>query len=124
MRDLCRPEVGPSHAPCALGDVETRTFGGAKRFVAKLGISNVSIANDDQHLASNSEHVKPMMRKTGCVLHGVGPFAPSKDPRHAKPRRPPPRRSDKSCALHRLQARAKQTSSPQIHCPKHCLARA
>src|SRR3982751_4525239 len=118
MREPCPREVRASHAPGALGDIQTRTLCRAKRFVAQLGVSNVSIAHDDEHLASNSEHVKSMMRKTGCVLHGVGPFAPSKDPRHAKPRRPQTRRSKKSYALHRMQARRQAHTSPASTSPE------
>src|SRR5260221_10168954 len=46
--------VGPSDAPRAFGAVAAYAFGGAKSFVAKLGVSNPSISNDEKHLASDS----------------------------------------------------------------------
>src|SRR5258706_15994336 len=55
--------VGPRDAPRALGAVAANAFGGAKSFIAKLGVPNPSIPNDEKHLRGDSEHVKSMMRE-------------------------------------------------------------
>jgi hypothetical protein len=81
--------VRPGDAPRAFCAIAADSFGGAKSFVSKFRIANPSISNGEKHLASDPEYVEFVMRKRGCVLHGFGPFAPSKDRSHAEPPTPP-----------------------------------
>ena len=54
--------VSPRNPPRALSDVEAHALCRAQRFIAKLGIPNVSISNSNEHLPSESENDEPMMR--------------------------------------------------------------
>ena len=54
--------VSPSNPPRALSDVEAHALRGTKSLIAKLGVANVSISHSNEHLPSESENVKPMMR--------------------------------------------------------------
>ena len=68
--------VSPGDAPSALRDVEAHALCRAESFIPQLPIANVSISNRNEHLASDSENVKPMMRERRCVGHGDESFRP------------------------------------------------
>jgi len=57
--------VRPRDATGALRAVETRPLRSAKSFVPELGVANVGVADGDEHLAGESEHVEPVMRERG-----------------------------------------------------------
>jgi hypothetical protein len=59
----CSGLVRPRDAPRALGAVAADALGGPKGFIPELGVPDPSIPNDEKHLASDSEHVKSMMRE-------------------------------------------------------------
>jgi hypothetical protein len=56
--------IGPRHAPCALGAVATDALCGAESLVAKFRVFYAGILDGDEHLESDSEDVKFVMRQT------------------------------------------------------------
>jgi hypothetical protein len=50
--------IGPGHATRALRAVETSSFRCAECFVPELGVSNVRIANCDEHLPRDAKYVE------------------------------------------------------------------
>jgi hypothetical protein len=50
-------------APSNLGDVEAHPFRRAERLVPQLGVTNVRVTHCNEHLASDSEKVQPMIRE-------------------------------------------------------------